>query len=125
MKKAAVIFFIAVIVLAGLAVAGFIRPPIRSGPVPSCCQPGGKCTCSPFGSYCKGRRWGWYGANKAVKSAGEAEAAIKRYYFPEKVNIARITGKSTFFEAQVKDSTNRPIDTVIVDKRTGRISSIY
>ncbi len=125
MKKVAVMVFVAGVVLAGLAVAGLIRAPMKPGPMPSCCQPGGKCTCSPFGSYCRGRGWGWYGANKAVKSAGEAEEAIKRYYFPERVNIAWITERSTFFEAQVKDSNNRPVDTVIVDKRTGRISSIY
>lgn len=84
-----------------------------------------QCCCSPFGSYCKGSEWGWYGARKIVKTAGEAEKMIKRFFLPEKVSVANLREKTTFFEAEVRGNNNTVIDTVIVDKNSGRIRSIY
>ncbi len=83
------------------------------------------CCCSPFGSYCEGSEWGWYGANRAVRSAGEAEQMIKSFFLPEKVSVTNLQDKSAFFEAEVRGKDNAVIDMVIVDKRTGRIRSIY
>jgi hypothetical protein len=41
------------------------------------------------------------------------------------VAIAKIVEKENFFEAEILDRINRILDRVIVDRRTGRIRSIY
>lgn len=84
-----------------------------------------QCSCSPFGSYCKGSEWGWYGARKIVRTTGEAEKIIKSFFLPEKVSVANLREKTTFFEAEVRGSGNTVIDMVIVDKKSGRLRSIY
>ncbi|MDA8172054.1 MAG: hypothetical protein M0Z48_09555 [Nitrospiraceae bacterium] len=124
MKKTAFIILIAGLIAAGLAVAGLVKSSMISNYETACCGTA-KCGCSPFGGYCKGSRWGWYGAGRIVKTAGEAREAIRRFFLPEKISVARIQEKNTFFEAEVRGKDNKVVDTVIVDKRTGRISSIY
>ncbi len=83
-----------------------------------------KCCCSPFGSYCRGSEWGWYGARKIVSTAGEAEKIIKNFFLPEKVGVAKLSEKSTYFQAEVIGRNNAVIDMVIVDKNSGRLRSI-
>lgn len=127
MKKTAFVALLSVIVLAGLAAAGIIRPPFGYHCAPASCCGTAKCRCSsPFGGYCTGSGWGWYGADKKVNTAAQAEEAIKNFYSPQKVKVllTRLQGGTTFFEAQVRGAGGRLIDTVIVDRRTGRISSI-
>ena len=132
MRKAAFIVLIAgllaAVAAAGLGAAGVVRLPLMPGYETARCGPEtamSKCCCSPFGGYCEGSGWGWYGAGKAVKTPAEAGSAIRKFFLPRKVNAADIREKGTFFQAEVKDSGNKTIDTVIVNKRTGRISSIY
>ncbi len=81
---------------------------------------------APYGDYCPGPRWGWYGAKKTVRTADEAEKILKEYFLPYgDVKIGNIRERRWFFEADIKDKNNNLIDIVIVDKRTGRIRSIY
>ncbi len=68
---------------------------------------------------------GWYGAKKAVKTAKEARKIFQEYFKNEPVVIGNIKEREYFFEADMKDKNNNLIDVVIVDKRTGRIRSIY
>ena len=82
------------------------------------------CCCSPFGGYCEGAGRGWYGEGKPVKSAEDASEVIRSIYLPRKVSVTNVRDEADFFEADVKEN-NKPLDTVIVDKRTGRIRSIY
>ncbi len=84
-----------------------------------------ECCCSPFGSYCKGSEWGWYGARRTVATAADAEKTILRFFLPQKVSVANLKDSKTFFEAEVRGKDNSVLDKVIVDKRTGRIRSIY
>lgn len=81
--------------------------------------------CSPLGGYCKGSQWGWYGARRIVKTAADAENIIRGFFLPVRVSVANVREKPAFFEAEVRDRNNAVIDMVIVDKRTGRIRSIY
>ena len=83
------------------------------------------CCCSPFGSYCTGAKCGWYGARTSVKTAVEAAQIIKTYFQADKVTVANIKEKELYFEAEVRDNGNALVDVVIVDKRTGRLRSIY
>lgn len=82
----------------------------------------GRC---PYGDYYPGPREGRYGARKAVRTEGEARNILRRYFSPRKATIGDIKEKDWFFEAEIKDRNNRPVDRVIIDKRTGRIRSIY
>ncbi len=83
------------------------------------------CCCSPFGGYCKGAGWGWYGARRAVATAADAEKTIVRFFLPQKVTVSNVKDEKTFFEAEVRGKDNVVLDKVIVDKRSGRIRSIF
>jgi hypothetical protein len=78
----------------------------------------------PYGDYCP--MWGWYGAKKPVRTIKEAERILKEYFSKyEDVKVGKVKEREWFFEADIKDKNNNLIDVVIVDKRTGRIRSIY
>ena len=79
----------------------------------------------PYGDYYPGHREGRYGARKAVKTEGEARNILRKYFSPRKATIGEIKERDWFFEAEIKDRNNKPVDRVIIDKRTGRIRSIY
>ncbi len=79
----------------------------------------------PYGGYCRGPRWGWYGANQPVKTTDEARKHLEKYYEGKDVTIGTISEKSSYFEAVIKNKDNATVDRVVIDKRTGRIRSVY
>ncbi len=79
----------------------------------------------PYGGYCRGPRWGWYGAKNPVKTEDEARSLLKRYFEGQDVIVGKITEREWYFEADIKDKKDNLIDRVIVDMRTGRIRSIF
>jgi hypothetical protein len=81
----------------------------------------------PYGHTCPGMKWGPYGAPMPVKTADEARQAIERYYIGsgESMRTGHIEEERWYFRADVIDRTGSVVDTVIIDKRTGRIRSIY
>jgi len=79
----------------------------------------------PFGGYCRGSGWGWYGARKQVRTALEARKLLQEYFANEDVKVGKVTDRQHFFEVEIKDKKDELVDVVIVDKRTGRIRSIY
>lgn len=95
-------------------------------PSPSISQPGcGWREQRPYGGYCRGDRWGWYGARNPVTTMKDARALLERYFEGEGVVIGKISEREGYFEADIKDKKDALVDRVIVDKRTGRIRSIY
>ena len=95
-------------------------------PSPSFSQPGwGRRDQRPYGGYCRGPRWGWYGARNPVKTVEDARKLLGQYFAGEDVVIGKITERGWRFEADIKDKKDDLVDRVIVDKRTGRIRSIY
>jgi hypothetical protein len=66
-----------------------------------------------------------YGSKKPVTSKDEARAQIEKFYGDKPIKIGPIKEKELFFEADIYDKKNNLIDKVIVDKRTGRVRSIY
>jgi hypothetical protein len=72
-----------------------------------------------------GPRSGSYGEKKEVTTAEEAEKAFREYFSKKDVKIGEIKERELYFEAEIKDKNDNRIDKVIVDKRTGRIRSIY
>ncbi len=80
---------------------------------------------APYGNYCPGYRRGWYGAKRTVRTAEQAKRILKEYFSPLDVKIGRIKERKWFFVAEILDKNDVLIDTIIIDKRTGRIRSIY
>jgi hypothetical protein len=82
--------------------------------------------CQPvYGDYSRSTRWGWYGAKRVVKTPGEAREILEKILAPEQhITVGRIIAKPRFFEAEIIRS-GVLIDLVIIDKRTGRIRSVY
>lgn len=78
---------------------------------------------TPYGDYCPMQ--GWYGARKPVKTAKEAKRILREYFKSDAAVIGDIKERRWFFKADIKDRNNNIVDIVIVDKRTGRIRSIY
>ena len=75
----------------------------------------------PYG----GSREGGYGEKKEVLTPGDADKILRQYFAKQNVTIGEIREKELYFEAEVRDKDNKIIDKVIVDKRTGRVRSIY
>lgn len=80
---------------------------------------------SPYGDYKKGASDKGYGEKRPVATIEEAKQVLAEYFAKKDVRIGEIREKELFFEAEIRDKNNNLIDKVIVDKRTGRIRSIY
>lgn len=74
---------------------------------------------------CGKRKGDWYGARRAVPSAEDARGLFVAYFGGQDVTISDINEKPWRFEADVKDRSGNLVDRVIVDKRSGRVRSIY
>jgi hypothetical protein len=82
----------------------------------------------PYGDFCPGRRWGGpYGVRKPVRTADEARQVIEQYFAARQKNVTvgKIEERRWFFLAEILDKDGAVVDETIVDKRTGRIRSIY
>jgi len=66
-----------------------------------------------------------YGQRKAVSNNQEARRLLKDYFSRRDVKIGDLRERELFFEADIRDRRGALIDKVIVDKRTGRIRSMY
>ncbi len=78
----------------------------------------------PFSPY--GRGWrGGYGERRAVQSRGDAQRMLNDYYVRRNMRIGPIKENQFYYEADILDRNNRFVDRVIIDKRSGRIRSIY
>lgn len=78
-----------------------------------------------FGDYKKIAANQGYGEKRPVTSLGEAKKALGEYFSKKHVRIGEIREKELLFEAEILDKKDQVIDKVIIDKRTGRIRSIY
>jgi len=72
-----------------------------------------------------GSKEGRYGEKREINTKEEAESLLKEYYAKKDVRIGVIREKERYFEAEILDAKGTVTDTVIIDKRTGRIRSIY
>jgi len=79
----------------------------------------------PYGHYYPGPREGEYGQRKTIRTEAEARKILMNYFSPQRATIGEIRERGWFFEAEIRDIHNIPIDRVIIDKRTGRMRSIY
>lgn len=78
----------------------------------------------PYGGYCEGRGWGWYGARTPVTNIEDARKHLAKFYEGKDVVIGTLTEQGMFFKAEIKDREGKVLDEVIVHKRSGRIRSV-
>jgi hypothetical protein len=82
--------------------------------------------CPAYGYYWRSYKWGWYGAKRTVKTPVEANEIILQFYVPRQgIRIHRVIESPLFYQAEILNSKGVLVDMVIIDKRTGRIRSIY
>ncbi len=82
----------------------------------------------PYGSFCPGPRWGRpYGAPRPVSTADDAKQVIQTFFASrgQQITVGKMDERNWYFQAEVLDAKGEVIDRVIVDKRTGRLRSIY
>jgi hypothetical protein len=77
----------------------------------------------PFSPY--GGPHGGYGERRAVRSRGDAQRMLNDYYMRRSMRIGPIREDRFYYEADILDRNNRFMDRVIIDKRSGRIRSVY
>lgn len=66
-----------------------------------------------------------YGERRAVSNVMEARRLLRDYFAGRDVRIGDIRERDLFFEAEIRDRRGVLTDKVIIDKRTGRIRSMY
>jgi hypothetical protein len=66
-----------------------------------------------------------YGQRRAVTNVHEAGRIMGQYYHGRDVRIGPIAERDLFYQADVRDRRGALVDKIIIDKRTGRIRSIY
>ena len=76
-------------------------------------------------SYPYGESGRGYGERKAVSNSQHARKLLKDYYAGRDVRIGDIRERELFFEADIRGRRGNLVDKVIIDKRTGRIRSMY
>jgi hypothetical protein len=81
----------------------------------------------PYGHFWAGRGRGPYGKRIPVATSDEAKQVIESYFagLGENVKTGKIEEGRRFFEVEILNQDGALIDKTIVDKRTGRIRSIY
>lgn len=68
---------------------------------------------------------GEYGQHRPVGSLEDARKVLKEFFGKRGEGVGTVTEKELFFEADVLDAKGVQVDRIILDKRTGRIRSIY
>ena len=74
---------------------------------------------------CGKRRGDWYGASQPVTSAAEAERLLGNFFAGQEYSVSAVTEKKWGFTADIRDKDKKVIDQVMIDKRSGRIRSLY
>jgi hypothetical protein len=76
---------------------------------------------SPYG----GAQSGSYGEKRQVTSKEEARKILQAYFAKQNVTIGEIVEQDLYYEAEILDKNKKVTDKVIINKRTGRIRSIF
>lgn len=79
---------------------------------------------SPYGAYCPKRHADRYGARQPVTTAAEARERLLQFFGADQVTVTNIVELPRHFKADILDRNGTLLDTVIIDRRNGRIRSI-
>lgn len=74
----------------------------------------------PYGRSKKGR----YGERSTVLNGDEAHRILKEYFHNTAV-VGKVNERRFYFEAEIRNKQGNLIDRVILDRRSGRIRSVY
>lgn len=86
----------------------------------------GDVTCRPeMRGRCGKRRGDLYGAPQPVADAAEARQLLLQYFAGQEYTVAEVTEKRWGFKAEIIDKDGKVVDRVMIDKRSGRIRSLY
>lgn len=80
-----------------------------------------------YGQYWQSEKWGWYGARRIVRTPADAQQILEQFFVHHQriVRAIKISEKDHFFVAQIINSKGLTVDLILIDKRTGRIRSMY
>jgi len=83
--------------------------------------------CQPiYGNYWRSSKWGWYGARRVVKTPLEAKEILDQFLLHNReIRVVKIIDKPHFFVGEIINSRGAIIDLILIDKRTGRIRSMF
>jgi hypothetical protein len=83
-------------------------------------------TCKPeMHGQCGKRRGDWYGARKPVANEAEARTLLLTYFSGQGYTVSELTERRWGFKAEIIDKDGKVVDHVMIDKRSGRIRSLY
>lgn len=83
--------------------------------------------CQPtYGHYWRSSKWGWYGARRVVRTPVEAQEILDQFFVQNRgIKVVRIRERAHFFMAELINSKGVIVDLILIDKRTGRIRSMF
>jgi len=80
----------------------------------------------PYGGYCRGPKWGWYGAGKHVRTIQEVRLLVAEFLKDTEMTVGEILERETYFEVRILNADgSEGVDILIIDKRNCRIRSKY
>jgi|GEM_PF-1018100 len=86
----------------------------------------GAVTCRPeMRGRCGKRRGDWYGARQPVANATDARGLLLNYFAGQGYTVSEVTERRWGFKAAILDKDGKVVDRVMIDKRSGRIRSLY
>lgn len=74
---------------------------------------------------CGKRKGDCYGMRSPVRSIDEARIRLQEYFAERKLSMSDVVEKKWRFEAELLDSSGKVVDRVMIDKRTGRVRSLF
>ncbi len=77
---------------------------------------------TPYGDFCK--QASHYGMHKQMLSNQEAEQALEHYFGKNGLDFEILNNRGRFIKAVIKNN-GKVVDTIIFDRHSGRIRSIY
>jgi len=80
----------------------------------------------PYGFYLISFKGAVYGQRREVNTSGQANEILLQFYVRHKgIRVHRIIEGPNFYRAEILNQKGALEDMVIIDKRTGRIRTIY
>ncbi len=83
--------------------------------------------CQPvYGHYWRSYKWGWYGARREVRTPVEAKEIIEQLLLQDRgIRVVRMRERAHFYIAEIINSRGVLVDLILIDKRSGRIRSMF
>ena len=79
---------------------------------------------SPYGAYCPKRHPDHYGARHPVRTVSDARERLLQFFGSDQTDVINLEERPRHFRADIVDKHGKLLDTVIIDRRSGRIRSI-